>query len=49
VRALYLRDPDANGLELYWDRPEVTWPRAPGGSVNMFTRRLDLDLLLKEP
>ncbi len=44
--ALYLRDPDGNGLELYWDRPESDWPRRPDGGLEMFTRRLDLDALL---
>ena len=46
--ALYLRDPDDNGVELYWDRPENEWPRRPDGSLEMFTRRLDLDALLRE-
>lgn len=46
--ALYLNDPDGNGLELYWDRPEVDWPRNPDGSLAMTTRRLDLDALLME-
>ena len=46
--ALYLRDPDDNGVELYWDRPSDQWPRAADGSLGMFTRRLDLDALLKE-
>ena len=46
--ALYLRDPDGNGVELYWDRPKEKWPRAADGSVEMFTRALDLDALLKE-
>jgi catechol 2,3-dioxygenase len=44
--ALYLRDPDDNGLELYWDRPEIEWPRTPEGQLAMFTRRLDLRSLL---
>lgn len=44
--ALYLRDPDENGVELYWDRPRDAWPRSADGSVNMYTRRLDLDSLL---
>lgn len=44
--ALYLRDPDQNGVELYWDRPELEWPRAADGSLAMVTRRLDLDSLL---
>jgi catechol 2,3-dioxygenase len=46
--ALYLRDPDGNGVELYWDRPKEKWPRTPGGEIAMFTRALDLDGLLKE-
>jgi catechol 2,3-dioxygenase len=46
--ALYLRDPDGNGVELYWDRPRESWPRTPAGELAMFTRRLDLDGLLKE-
>ena len=44
--ALYLRDPDENGVELYWDRPEAEWPRNPDGSLAMTTVRLDLDDLL---
>jgi catechol 2,3-dioxygenase len=46
--ALYLRDPDDNGVELYWDRPREKWPRSPAGELEMFTRPLDLDALLKE-
>ena len=46
--ALYLRDPDANGVELYWDRPKENWPCAADGGLAMFTRALDLDALLKE-
>ena len=46
--ALYLRDPDDNGVELYWDRPQEAWPRTPQGGLAMFTRRLDLDGLLRE-
>ncbi len=46
--ALYLRDPDENGVELYWDRPEHEWPRAADGGVAMFTRRLDVEDLLRE-
>ena len=46
--ALYLRDPDDNGVELYWDRPHEAWPRTPDGELAMFTRRLDLNGLLKE-
>jgi len=44
--ALYLRDPDGNGVELYRDRPEEEWPRSPDGGLAMFTRPLDLDDLL---
>jgi catechol 2,3-dioxygenase len=44
--ALYLRDPDSNGLELYWDRPRDAWPRNSDGSVNMYTQPLDLEELL---
>ena len=46
--ALYLHDPDGNGVELYWDRPQGAWPRTPEGELAMFTRRLDLDGLLRE-
>ena len=45
--AIYLRDPDENGVELYWDRPREEWPRAADGELAMFTRALDLDALLK--
>jgi catechol 2,3-dioxygenase len=45
--ALYLRDPDDNGVELYWDRPRQTWPRDAHGNVAMFTRPLDLQALLR--
>jgi catechol 2,3-dioxygenase len=47
--ALYLRDPDGNGVELYWDRPAGEWPRTPDGALAMVTRPLNLDLLLQEP
>jgi catechol 2,3-dioxygenase len=47
--ALYLRDPDENGVELYWDRPRDSWPVNEQGELKMFTRRLDLDDLLREP
>src|SRR5450631_3812052 len=40
--ALYLRDPDQNGVELYRDRPPVEWPTTPTGELSMFTKRLDL-------
>ena len=46
--ALYLRDPDENGLELAWDRPESEWPRDAEGHLAFGNRRLDLDGLLKE-
>jgi catechol 2,3-dioxygenase len=47
--ALYLHDPDHNGLELYWDRPLEDWPRTKEGGILMTTLPLDLDLLLREP
>jgi catechol 2,3-dioxygenase len=46
--ALYLRDPDENGVELYCDRPKEQWPRNPDGSLAMFTQRLDIDDLLRQ-
>jgi len=46
--ALYLHDPDGNGLELYWDRPQEQWPRAKDGSVAMVSDPLDLDGLMAE-
>jgi len=46
--ALYLRDPDDNGVELYWDRPREMWPRASDGTLAMYTRWLDLKGLLGE-
>jgi catechol 2,3-dioxygenase len=46
--ALYLRDPDDNGLELYWDRPRSEWPHGPDGELIMYTRPLDLQALLAE-
>jgi len=46
--ALYLRDPDENGVELYWDKPEAQWPRSADGHLAMYTRPLDLDNLLSE-
>lgn len=45
--ALYLSDPDQNGVELYWDRPEEDWPLDADGNLTMFTRRLDVEGLLK--
>jgi len=44
--ALYLRDPDQNGVELYWDRPQSEWPREADGTLAMYTRRLDIEDLL---
>ena len=47
--AIYLRDPDGNGVELYTDRPRDDWPReADGETIAMFTRPLDLPALLAE-
>ena len=46
--ALYLRDPDQNGIELYWDRPRERWPRDKDGRIAMSTRPLDLSALIKE-
>lgn len=46
--ALYLRDPDGNGVELYWDRPREIWPVNADGTLNMFTRSLDLEKLLAD-
>ena len=44
--ALYLRDPDQNGVELYWDRPPDQWPRTATGELAMYSRKLDLEGLL---
>ncbi len=46
--ALYLDDPDGNGVELYWDRPKEQWPRTADGGLEMGTKRLDLEGLLRE-
>jgi catechol 2,3-dioxygenase len=46
--AIYLNDPDGNGVELYWDRPRNAWPRTPQGTLAMYTRPLDLQNLLAE-
>ena len=46
--ALYLDDPDGNGVELYWDRPKKEWPKKDDGSIEMFTKRLDVESLLSE-
>jgi catechol 2,3-dioxygenase len=44
--ALYLNDPDGNGVELYWDRPKENWPRQPDGTLAMYSRHLDVNDLL---
>ena len=46
--AIYLDDPDENGIELYWDKPEDQWPKKVDGSLDMYTRQLDLEDLLNE-
>ena len=46
--AIYLRDPDDNGVELYWDRPQKKWPRATNGELAMVTQPLDVESLLGE-
>jgi len=46
--AIYLDDPDMNGVELYWDRPKELWPLKPDGSLDMYTHPLDLNDLLNE-
>jgi catechol 2,3-dioxygenase len=46
--ALYLNDPDDNGVELYWDRPKELWPKKSDGSIDMYTRPLNLPGLLRE-
>ncbi len=46
--ALYLRDPDQNGVELYWDKPEDQWPRGPDGKIAMVNARVDLNALLNQ-
>jgi catechol 2,3-dioxygenase len=46
--ALYLHDPDHNGVELYWDRPQEEWPKDQQGGLAMYTRELDLEDLLKQ-
>lgn len=46
--ALYLDDPDGNGVELYWDKPKEIWPKKPDGSLDMFTKSLNIGELLKE-
>ena len=44
--ALYFRDPDQNGIELYWDKAEADWPRGPDGKLIMSNARIDLKELL---
>lgn len=46
--ALYLNDPDKNGVELYWDKPREQWPKKADGSIEMFTNALDVEDLMKE-
>ena len=46
--AIYLADPDGNGVELYYDKPEELWPRKQNGELDMFTKSLDIDNLLSE-
>ena len=46
--ALYLNDPDGNGIELYWDRPREEWPRSAEGGITMYTQPLNLNELLSE-
>jgi catechol 2,3-dioxygenase len=46
--AIYLDDPDSNGVELYWDKPRDQWPQKEDGSITMYTNALDLENLLKE-
>lgn len=46
--AIYLDDPDGNGVELYWDKPKEQWPQNEDGSLNMYTHRLDLQDLINE-
>lgn len=46
--AIYLNDPDENGVELYWDKPRAVWPLAADGSITMYTHALDMETLLQE-
>jgi len=46
--AIYLDDPDKNGVELYWDKPKNNWPKNADGSIEMFTKALNIDALLGE-
>jgi catechol 2,3-dioxygenase len=47
--SIYLRDPDGNGIEIYADRPRDEWPRGPNGELIMYTKALDVELLMREP
>ncbi len=46
--ALYLNDPDENGVELYWDKPHEQWPIDDNGNINMYTKELNIESLLGE-
>ncbi len=46
--ALYLNDPDENGVELYWDKPHDQWPFETNGNIDMYTHELDVESLLSE-
>jgi catechol 2,3-dioxygenase len=46
--AIYLNDPDENGVELYWDKPRDQWPQKADGTIDMYTYRINLDDLLRE-
>ena len=46
--ALYLNDPDVNGVELFWDRPKELWPQKQDGSLEMFSKHLEIESLLNE-
>ena len=46
--AIYLNDPDENGVELYWDKPREQWPLSSDGGIDMYTKRLDIEALLSE-
>lgn len=46
--AIYLDDPDKNGVELYWDKPRIEWPVKQDGSIDMYTQALDLQSLMNE-
>ena len=46
--AIYLSDPDGNGIEIYWDRPKKQWPKGAKGEIDMYTKRLDVEGLMRE-